>query len=98
MANILLNMNRLLPLVLAVVLLPANGCISTHMVKTKAMIHREYDPQQAQDREVPGQPGYYALLPFTIIADAVVWPFYLAFGPRSSGGYVSVDGWPIPVP
>ena len=82
-------------------LLATNGCISTHLVENKAKPHWEYDAETLENRQVDGQPGYYALLPLTIVGDIATSPFQLVFllsSDKSSSGQVSIHGWPIPLP
>ena len=62
---------------LAVGLLGTGGCMSTTLVRDKAMAHSEVDPETWQDRQVEGRPGYYALLPVTVAGDIATSPFQL---------------------
>jgi hypothetical protein len=88
----------LLPFILAAILFPATGCISTHLVKSKARAHWEPDPEELREREVQGRPGYYALLPFTIVADIATCPFQIFFLIGSHSGSATIHGWPVPLP
>lgn len=93
-------MKLITPLFLVVGLLTTSGCISTHLVENKAKSHSEYDAETLENKQVEGQPAYYALLPLTIVGDIATSPFQLAFllfSTESSSGEVSVHGWPIPL-
>ena len=91
------EMKRLIPFSLAAGLLTTCGCISTHVVKSKAKPHWEYDPEGKNDRHVEGQAGYYALLPLTIVADVATCPFQLIFYGVSYSGTATIHGWPVPL-
>jgi len=91
-------MKRAIPVSLAVGLLAASGCVSTHLVNGKAKEHWERDAETGEDRKVAGQPGYYALLPFTAAADLVTDPFQMIFSGAPHSGWASIDGWPVPLP
>jgi len=94
-------MKRITPLLLTLGLLAATGCISTHVVKNKAQPHLEYDVESQRDRQMTGQPSYYALLPLTIVGDVATSPFqiaYFLFADSSHRGTASIYGVPIPLP
>ena len=89
------------PLVLGACLFFTSGCISTHLVKRKAKPHREFDVEQGRYNQVEGHAGYYAYLPLTVAGDILTSPFqvlYLIVAFGTGGGWVDVDGWPIPLP
>jgi hypothetical protein len=83
---------------LAGMLLLTSGCLTRHVVNNKAKPHLEFDPAQQQNRQVEGRPGYYALLPLTLTADLITSPVQLFLNDNSSGGMMTVDGWPVPLP
>jgi hypothetical protein len=85
---------RIIPIFLAVGLLATSGCISTYVVNNKAKTHWEYEVEGGHDRQVDGQPGYYALLPLAIIADIATGPFQLFFSGAAHSAWASIDGWP----
>jgi uncharacterized protein YceK len=89
---------RLLPLALALALFSGSGCISSHLVSTKAAAHWEYDPEKRMDQRVAGQPAYYGLLPFTVAMDVATFPFQLFYFAESGGGSASIKGVPAPLP
>jgi hypothetical protein len=93
-------MKRITSLSLMIVALQAtSGCISRHLVKNKAQPHLEYSMDER--REVDGQPGYYALLPLTVVGDVATSPFqivYFLFTDDSHFGSASIHGFPIPLP
>ena len=91
-------MNRLIPFLLVAGLLTTSGCISTYVVEKKVKSHWECDPEEKRARQVEGQPGYYALLPLTIIADFATAPFQVIFSAGSHSGFATIDGWPVPLP
>ena len=94
-------MKRITPLLLTLGLLTTSGCISTYMVKKKAQPHLEYDVEEQRDRQLEGQPGYYALLPLTIVGDVATAPFQIAYfllADSSHRGTASIYGVPIPLP
>src|SRR5512142_1630005 len=62
---------------LALVLLATSGCMSASLITGKAMTHNETDPETQQDKQVQGQPAYYALLPLTVAGDVATSPFQL---------------------
>ena len=82
---------------LALVLLTGTGCISTYVVKAKARPHLKVDPVDNRPKPVDGEPGYYSLLPLTIIADVATSPLQLLYFSDSHSSHMSVDGWPIPI-
>ena len=43
------------------------------------MSHETFDVKAGEDKPVPGQPGYYSLLPLSLAADLATSPFQLAF-------------------
>lgn len=80
---------------LALVLLATSGCISANLVTGKAMTHHETDPETHEDKQVEGQPGYYALLPLTVVGDIATSPFQLLYLCYTLDGDVMVWGpWP----
>ena len=94
-------MKRMIPLLWAIGLLFTSGCISTRLVRDKAQTHVKYSVEQEDLQEVDGQPGYYALLPLTIVADVATSPFQLAYfliTDHSHSGSASFHGVPVPVP
>lgn len=94
-------MKRIIPLLWGIGLLLTSGCISTHLVRDKARPHYEYSAEEEKLREVDGRPGYYALLPLTIIGDVATSPFQLGYflvTDESHWGSASVHGIPIPLP
>ena len=91
-------MKRAIPVCLAVGLLAASGCVSTHLVNDKAKAHWEHDPEADVDRQVPGQPAYYALLPLTVVADLATGPFQMIFSGAPHSAWASIYGWPVPLP
>jgi hypothetical protein len=62
---------RYLPLGLAALVAASSGCMTNHRVREKAMSHKTFDVETREDKFVPGQPGYYALLPLTVATDLV---------------------------
>jgi hypothetical protein len=69
--------------------------MSTTLVKDKAMAHSELDPETSQDKQVQGQPGYYALVPLTVAGDIATSPFQLLYLCYALDGNVMVWGpWP----
>jgi hypothetical protein len=91
-------MKRQLPILLTACLLATSGCISTNLVRNKAKPHTEYDPEEHREKPVDGQPGYYALLPFTVVADIITWPVQLLYnGGSISHAEATMDGWPVPL-
>lgn len=92
-----LVLRRSLPFICAIALFPASGCISSRLVKKTAKAHWEYDYQEGCHRLVEGKPGYYALLPLTVVADVATAPVQL-FLFTDSSGTAHVHGWPIPLP
>ena len=72
--------------------------LSTHVVNNKARPHWECAPEEKYARQVEGRPGYYALLPLTIIADIATLPFQAIVIGMAHEGWVNIDGWPVPLP
>ncbi len=84
-------MKKVMLLLLATPLL-TNGCITHHVVTKHAMLHEESTIVEGEHPEgcpwfpkwktesVPGQPAYYALVPFTVAADVVTLPVQLPVG------------------
>jgi hypothetical protein len=70
-------MRLLTSLLLVGLLVPTGGCITATMINHKAKPYHEWDKEQDQMVETPGQPAYYALVPFTVAADIVCFPFML---------------------
>jgi PhoPQ-activated pathogenicity-related protein len=91
------QMKRLLPILLTACLLTTSGCISTNVVKKKAKAHMEYDPVEDLEKPVDGQPGYYVLLPFTVVADIITSPVQLLYIEKGSVSHASgtIYGWPV---
>ena len=56
------------------------------------MVHSEVDPKTWQDKQVEGRPGYYALLPLTIIGDIATSPFQLLYLCYKANGDIMVSG------
>jgi hypothetical protein len=76
------------------------GCISTHLVKEKVQRHPEYSLEEQELKDVDGQPGYYALLPLTIVGDIATSPaqvLYLLWTTDSASGLATINGAPIPL-
>ena len=94
----LMKMKRLIPFVLAAGLMSTTGCLSTHVVNNQARPHWECAPEEKYARQVEGRPGYYALLPLTIIADIATLPFQAIVIGMAHEGWVNIDGWPVPLP
>jgi hypothetical protein len=92
-------MKGTLPLYFAIGLLATNGCISSRLVNDKAKSHMEFNVDTEQNKQVDGQPAYYALLPLTVAGDVATSPFQLVwYCFTESSGQVSVDGVPVPLP
>ena len=93
-------MKRIGPFFLAASLLAGTGCISRHLVNDRVKSHLEYAVEIQQNRQIDGQPGYYALLPLTLVGDVATSPFqlgwFILFNQKS--GEASFDGVPIPLP
>ena len=88
-------------ILLGLLLLTTEGCLTTHLVENKAQAHVEYSAQEQQLREVPAQPGYYALLPLTVAADIITSPFQLGYfvaTGQSHMGTATIHGVPVPLP
>ena len=80
---------HLLPLLIAPVL--ATGCITEHVITEHAMAHEKTTVVEGRPtggfplrsncktESVPGQPAYYALVPFTAVADVATLPIQLSF-------------------
>ncbi len=86
---------------LTVGLLAVSGCMSTHLVQDKVQKHVEYSESDGQTREVEGEPGYYALLPLTIVGDVATSPFqlfYVLFTNDSRTASANIHGVPVPLP
>jgi hypothetical protein len=95
------NVKRIRLLLWIVGLLLTSGCISMHIVKEKAQVHREYRPDTDNFEEVDGKPVYYLLLPITIAGDVATSPFqlgYLLFSQDSHWGSATIHGIPVPLP
>lgn len=96
-----LHFKRIALILFLVGLFATSGCISNYVVKNKARSHLEYSAQEHENREVEGQPGYYALLPLTITGDVATSPFqiiYFLFTDNSHFGYMTIYHVPIPLP
>lgn len=93
-------MKRTLRFLAALSLLGTTGCISTHLVRDVAQPHEVYQVQEAKWQTEPGKPGYYALLPVTIVADVATSPiqFLLWLARDNDSGSMTVDGIPVPIP
>ena len=93
---------RLLPLVVAGLAASSSGCITAHCVREKAMSHETFDVETREDKYVPGRPGYYALLPLTLVADLATGPFQLIYYGYSRGtpnsAEATIYGVPILLP
>ncbi len=88
-------------LFLALALLAQTGCISTNLVKYKAQAHAEYSAEDQELKEVKGQPGYYALLPATILGDVLTSPIqavYFLCTDDSHTATANLYNIPIPLP
>jgi hypothetical protein len=83
---------------LGLILVTIDGCISTYVVKAKAKPHLKFDPADNKAKPVDGEPGYYALLPLTIIADVATSPFQILYFSDSHPSHMWIDGWPVPLP
>ena len=95
----LANMKKLvLAGLLGLILVATNGCISTYVVNAKARPHLKFDPVDQKAKPVDGEPGFYGLLPLTIIADIATSPFQIIYYSDSHPSYMSIDGWPVPLP
>ena len=79
-------------------LMSTTGCLSMHVVNNQARPHWECAPEEKYARQVEGRPGYYALLPLTIIADIATLPFQAIVIGMAHEGWVNIDGWPVPLP
>ena len=65
-----------------------SGCITSSLIE-KTQTHSIYDVEKQRTVEIQGQPGYYALLPLTIVAHIVTSPFQLWF---YAGVMITGDG------
>jgi hypothetical protein len=84
-------MKKLMVLFLASLFL-TSGCITHHFVTNHAMAHEKSTLVEGEHPEgspylakwktesVPGQPAYYALVPFTVAADIATSPVQLPVG------------------
>jgi hypothetical protein len=93
-------MRRLILLLWIVGSLLTTGCISTQLVKEKAQPHVEYSLEKDKLEAVNGKPGYYALLPLTVVGDVATSPLqlgYYLYSHDSVGATATVHGVPIPL-
>jgi len=65
-------------------LLATSGCCTTELINNHAKPHdvevsdaTKEHPANGHLEHVDGQPAYYALVPFTVVADIVTSPFQL---------------------
>jgi len=96
-----LELNQIPSLLLAVGLLATSGCISTHLINDKARSHPNYSEEEQQINEVAGDPRYYALLPLTLVGDAVTSPVQVVLFIFSDGSHwnsACINAIPIPLP
>jgi len=89
---------RYLPLVVAALVATSSGCMTNHCVREKAMSHETFDVETREDKYVPGRPGYYALLPLTLVADLATGPFQLIYHSYSRGTLNSAEATLYGVP
>jgi hypothetical protein len=70
-------MNKLRFLLLAACLMLASGCITQGLIDNHAKPHEKFDKQKQETVQVDGEPGYYVLLPFTVVADLATSPIQI---------------------
>jgi hypothetical protein len=62
---------------LVALLFTGPGCVTPYVVHMKAQDHPEYDQKLMTNVDVSGQPAYYALVPFTVVADILLLPYWI---------------------
>lgn len=72
-------MNKLRILLLAACLMLASGCVTQSLIDNHAKPHQTFIKEKQATVSVDGQPAYYALLPFTVVADIATSPIQIPF-------------------
>ena len=70
-------MKHLSSLFLAACLMLPSGCVTQGLIDNHAKPHEKFDKEKQKTVSVDGQPAYYALLPFTVVADIATSPIQI---------------------